>query len=242
MRDQYIIGPPLTLFIFPCQEMTVLYPPQHHDSLETDIARIILTFHRHEPMAPRRHGASSPERYHACGSQPRVSHSSDYPRRRSVAIQDLLNPVGEDNNRSVLHQPERHFDYTSSDQGQSSSRHSSVDRESLVSVQSRTSSGRRSPPRGHGRREFRPTYTEEEVHFIWYHRVDLGWEWKEVLNAFHSQFPAGKSRGASGIQCKYYRHLEGHGIPQVRQRDRKAMAAQEYGIRARTGLWYPWMR
>ncbi|KAL8802049.1 MAG: hypothetical protein Q9182_004062 [Xanthomendoza sp. 2 TL-2023] len=220
--------------------MTVRYPRNHHNTLESDIARIILTFHDHEPMAPRRHGPGSPEAYHSHGSQPRPSHSFDYPRRRSVAIQDLLNPVREDN-RSAIHQPEQHLDYAGSDHGRSSSRQSSIDRESLVSAQSRTSGDHRSPPRGHGRREFRPTYTEEEVHFIWYHRVDLGWEWKEVLNAFHSQFP-GRLRGASGIQCKYYRHLEGHGIPQVRQRDRKAMASQEYGIRARTGLWYPWMR
>ncbi|KAL8785300.1 MAG: hypothetical protein Q9213_003445 [Squamulea squamosa] len=191
-------------------------------------------------MAPRRHGSSSPGGYQSHGITSRASHISDYPRRRSVAIQDLLNPVREDS-RSSLHQPERHLEYAGSDHGRTSSRHSSDDRELLISAQSTAPTGRRSPPRGHGRREFRPTYTEEEVHFIWYHRVDLGWEWKEVLNAFHSQFP-GRLRGASGIQCKYYRHLEGHGIPQVRQRDRKAMAAQEYGIRATTGLWYPWMR
>ncbi|KAL8999074.1 MAG: hypothetical protein Q9169_001962 [Polycauliona sp. 2 TL-2023] len=215
--------------------MTVLYPLGHHNSSESDVARIILTFQHHAPMAPRRHAPGSPGPYQSCGNSSRASYDPDYPRRRSVAIQDLLNPVREDR------QPERHLDYTSSDQGRTSSRHSSVDRASVVSAQSRTSIGHRSPPRGHGRREFRPTYTEEEVHFIWYHRVDLGWEWKEVLNAFHSQFP-GKLRGASGIQCKYYRHLENNGIPQVRQRDRKAMAAQEYGIRARTSLWYPWMR
>ncbi|KAL8731458.1 MAG: hypothetical protein Q9166_003433 [cf. Caloplaca sp. 2 TL-2023] len=220
--------------------MTVLYPLAHQSTLDSDIARIILTFHRHELMAPRRHEIGSLGEYQSLGSQSRPSHNSDYPRRRSVAIQDLLNPVGEDN-RSSPQSQEHHFQYPSSDPGRTSSRHSSVDRESNVSAQSRLSGGRRSPPRVHGRREFRPTYTEEEVHFIWYHRIDLGWEWKEVLNAFHTQFP-GRLRGASGIQCKYYRHLEGHGIPQVRQRDRKAMAAQEYGLRARTGLWYPWMR
>ena len=220
--------------------MTVLYPSRHHNSLESEIARIILTFHHHEPMAQRRHGTGSPGGYQSCGNSSRASQSFGYPRRRSVAIQDLLNPVREDS-RTGLHQPDQHLEYTGSDHGGTSSRNSSVGRESSLSHQSMSSVDRRSPARGHGRREFRPTYTEEQVHFIWYHRVDLGWEWKEVLNAFHSQFP-GTLRGASGIQCKYYRHLEGHGIPQVRQRDRKAMAAQEYGIRAWTGLWYSWMR
>lgn len=44
-------------------------------------------------------------------------------------------------------------------------------------------------PEGTERRQFRPPYSEEEVDFIWYHRIDLGYEWADVERAYQHQFP-----------------------------------------------------
>lgn len=80
----------------------------------------------------------------------------------------------------------------------------------------------------------------EEADFIWYHRDDLGWQWQPILDAFKGQFPdSSTTRDVSGIQCKYYRHLEGQGLPQVRQR--RTAPAEEYYMRAFTERRYPWM-
>ncbi|KAI4190065.1 MAG: hypothetical protein L6R41_001031 [Letrouitia leprolyta] len=172
------------------------------------------------------------------------------PRRHSVAIQDLLNPVGGDD-ESPPHQPRPHdnIHYSNNENARRRSSKVNLDRGHPSSTRSTSSGVRRSPPRGRERREFRPTYTEEEVNFIWYHREDLGWDWSLICDAFNRQFPGrdvtGRDlagRDKSGIQCKYYRHLENNGVPQVRQRDRTTSAAENYGMRANTGLWYPWMR
>lgn len=169
---------------------------------------------------------------------------SGSPRRRSVAIQDLLNPVAGDDESVVHHPPYDNNRYSNNDNGRRWSRQTSLDHGSRPSPRPTSSGVRRSPPRGRERREFRPTYTEEEVNFIWYHREDLGLEWSLVCDAFNRQFPGRDvaGRDKSGIQCKYYRHLENNGVPQVRQRDRTTSAAENYGMRANTGLWYPWMR
>lgn len=105
----------------------------------------------------------------------------------------------------------------------------------------------------------RPTYQQEEEYFIWYHRVDLGLDWRDVRTAYNAQFPNRQRRGFQGIQCKYYRCCETHGIPRVRERNRGGVGAVGgggggngggvggvggggYGVRQRLpGLWYPWM-
>lgn len=93
------------------------------------------------------------------------------------------------------------------------------------------------------RREFRPTYHQEEEYFIWYHRVDLNMDWPEVRNAYNTQFPGRQRRGFQGIQCKYYRCAENHGVPRVRERNKTVPASQVYGVRAKCPhIWYPWMR
>ncbi|KAL8789017.1 MAG: hypothetical protein Q9195_007037 [Heterodermia aff. obscurata] len=92
------------------------------------------------------------------------------------------------------------------------------------------------------RREFRPTYSDEETLFIWYHRLDLGWDWNLITEAFNKQFPERPRGGAGGIQCKYYRCTADNNIPKVRERRRSASAADEYGMKAKTRLHYPWMR
>lgn len=220
--------------------MKVFNPSGQPGSLDFDTAHIILTFRQHPAMAPGRY-ASGQDRSRA--SRLTGSDNSSSPRRRSVAIQDLLNPVGGDNG-SGLRQTAQRNQYSGSHQGRGWSRQSSLNSGSRGSPQRRaspsSSSGRPSPPRDRERRSFRPTYSEEEVDFIWYHRVDLRWEWSDVLRAFNYQFPDKTAREVGGIQCKYYRHLESIGIPQVRRRNRSA-SVENYGMRAHTGHWYPWM-
>ena len=107
----------------------------------------------------------------------------------------------------------------------------------------RSSMGGGSYPSNRERREFRPTYQQEEQLFLWYHRIDLGMDWTDVRNAYNAQFPQRQRRGFQGMQCKYYRCCESHGVPRVRNRDRTASMGKAYGLRARLpSVWYPWMR
>jgi len=128
----------------------------------------------------------------------------------------------------------------------------SRERFSSVSSSSSTNGGdRRRPPR--------PKYEEEEMYFIWYHRVDLGQEWKEVREAFNHQFPDRQRRGFQGIQCKFYRFIKEKNCPTLREQRRMrdgeflregataALAgdvsgAPKFGVREYTNVWYPWMR
>lgn len=79
------------------------------------------------------------------------------------------------------------------------------------------------------------------MYFIWYHRIDLGYDWQDINRAYNAQFPERPRQRIGGIQCKYYRYCEEFGVPKVRNRDRAASAAEKYGMRSRTGLTYPWM-
>lgn len=221
--------------------MKVSDPIEERGSLDFDIAHIILTFHQHHPMAPRRYAQGQG---HGRGSYLTTPDASSNPHRRSVAIQDLLNPDngGDDRGLRLTHE---HNHYPGSSQRRRWSRESDSASSFYGSPRHRaspsSSGGRPSPPRERERRTFRPTYSEEEIDFIWYHRVDLGWEWNEILRAFNFQFPDRITREVGGIQCKYYRHLENNGLPQVRRRVRTA-SIEEYGMRAHTGRWYPWMQ
>ncbi|KAJ5853142.1 hypothetical protein N7534_005685 [Penicillium rubens] len=126
----------------------------------------------------------------------------------------------------------------------------SRERFSSVSSSSSTNDDRRRPPR--------PKYEEEEMYFIWYHRVDLCQEWKEVREAFNRQFPDRQRRGFQGIQCKFYRFIKEKKCPTLREqrrmRDGELMregaataladggGAPNFGVRGYTNVWYPWMR
>ncbi|KAG2414255.1 hypothetical protein HFD88_003446 [Aspergillus terreus] len=115
---------------------------------------------------------------------------------------------------------------------------------------SSASAERRRPPR--------PKYEEEEMYFIWYHRVDLCQEWKEVRESFNRQFPHRQRRGFQGIQCKFYRFIKEKKCPTLREqrrlrdgdflRDGGAAAAlvdsanPRFGVVEWAGVWYPWMR
>ncbi|OJJ43268.1 hypothetical protein ASPZODRAFT_146286 [Penicilliopsis zonata CBS 506.65] len=88
----------------------------------------------------------------------------------------------------------------------------SRDRYDSVSSSSSNAAERRRPPR--------PKYEEEEMYFIWYHRVDLCQEWKEVRESFNRQFPSRQRRGFQGIQCKFYRFIKEKRCPTLREQRR----------------------
>lgn len=111
------------------------------------------------------------------------------------------------------------------------------------------------------RRPPRPKYDEEEMYFIWYHRVDLGQEWKEVRESFNSRFPHRPRNGYQGIQCKYYRFIREKHCPTLREQHRKRSRSEAssttgpshassrdmenspvYGVLGWTNIRYPWMR
>ena len=167
----------------------------------------------------------------------------DNMRSRSMAIESLLNPPQEERNPPPRYRESRSNSY----QSQGSSSPESVGFNRLR--QPRQDYDRRRRPLSRSssiareRREFRPTYLQEEEYFIWYHRVDLGLDWSDVRQAYNAQFPQRQRRGFQGIQCKYYRCCDQYGIPKVRQRSRALTADEAYGVRNRLpGLWYPWMR
>ena len=93
------------------------------------------------------------------------------------------------------------------------------------------------------RRDFRPTYREEEEHFIWYHRIDLNMDWPQIIESFNVTFDTRKRAGLQGIQCKYYRCLTNHKVPSTRQRNKTPDGKHKYSLRAwLPGLEYSWMR
>ncbi|OJD11436.1 hypothetical protein ACJ73_09536 [Blastomyces percursus] len=121
------------------------------------------------------------------------------------------------------------------------------------------------------RRAPRPKYDEEEMYFIWYHRVDLRQEWKEVRESFNAQFPNRQRKGFQGIQCKYYRFIKEKNCPTLREQRRRRSGGNsggsgengsenvssgsdgnsrsdfnedlpQYGVIKWTGVRFPWMR
>lgn len=121
------------------------------------------------------------------------------------------------------------------------------ERSNSVSSKSTTVAQRRRPPR--------PKYEEEEMYFIWYHRVDLSQEWKEVRESFNRQFPTRQRRGFQGIQCKFYRFIKEKKCPTLREqrrmRDSEFISQNgsnchevrpRFGVVQWAGVWYPWMK
>lgn len=121
--------------------------------------------------------------------------------------------------------------------------------DSVSSTSSTTVSERRRAPR--------PKYTDEEMYFIWYHRVDLDEDWRDCTDAFNKQFPGqGRSeRNTQGIQCKFYRFINAKKCPTVREqrrlKDGEFMAhgrstrerlLPKFGVVEWCHVWYPWMR
>ncbi|RMZ92178.1 hypothetical protein DV736_g574, partial [Chaetothyriales sp. CBS 134916] len=72
--------------------------------------------------------------------------------------------------------------------------------------------------RGQTSRPPRYRYSEEEFHFLWYHKNDLGLAWDRIEEKYRLYFDQCRSKG--GLQCKLYRILEEHGIPKLRDLNR----------------------
>jgi hypothetical protein len=93
------------------------------------------------------------------------------------------------------------------------------------------------------------------MYFIWYHRVDLRQEWKEVRESFNAQFPNRQRSGFQGIQCKYYRFIKEKNCPTLREQRRRRGSGTDgsarnsfsedspaYGVVRWTGMRFPWMK
>ncbi|MCJ1453030.1 hypothetical protein MMC28_003375 [Mycoblastus sanguinarius] len=195
-------------------------------------------------------------------------------RRRSMTIQDMLNPSDEDARRS----PPTPSSPSSSDEERGPPRPTRTDHSSQRSIGSPRSGPHshrvdRSPrPGGRSRRpsatpsaqssgsrlprspevpartrSFRPTYNPEEVAFIWYLRIDRGYLWPDIMDAFNARFARSEDekRDVPGLQCRYYRLVTENDIPNVRNRRRDQNVVDNYGYepRARAGrqIWYPWL-
>jgi len=98
-------------------------------------------------------------------------------------------------------------------------------------------------PRSTQPRAPRPKYSLEEDHFIWYQRIDLEKDWKEVSQAFNEYFQDRHRDGESGLQCRFYRILDSAGIPNIRSlkssNDKERIAG--FGLVEQTRYRYSWM-
>ncbi|KIW63480.1 hypothetical protein PV04_10312 [Phialophora macrospora] len=88
-------------------------------------------------------------------------------------------------------------------------------------------------------------YDPEQAYWIWYHRIDLGEEWDEVIEKYSVQF--GEPRGKSGIQTKYYRVLNEHRVEAVRlqrkgRKKKRRAPGNTFGVVQRTTERFAWMR
>ncbi|WEW57793.1 hypothetical protein PRK78_003260 [Emydomyces testavorans] len=141
-----------------------------------------------------------------------------------------------------------HSEWSDRHCGSSSSSPGPYQRERFPSVSSGSSTvpERRRPPR--------PKYEEEEMYFIWYHRVDLRQEWKQVRESFNAQFPNRQRNGFQGIQCKYYRFIKEKNCPTLREQRRRRNGdsggpkhgihddSPAYGVVRWCDVWFPWMK
>ncbi len=115
----------------------------------------------------------------------------------------------------------------------------------MGSVSSAASSMSDETPTGHRpRRAARPKYDHEMSYFIWFHRTDLGMSWNDVRDAFNKYFH--KTRDVPGIQSKYYRVLNDHGVPSIRQQRRGRETPRDSNNDAKMrdvvkGVHYAWM-
>ncbi|EED11714.1 conserved hypothetical protein [Talaromyces stipitatus ATCC 10500] len=126
--------------------------------------------------------------------------------------------------------------YAKLQQKASGGRHKYEDSTLVFSAYS-TSIGHRRPPR--------PRYTCEEMHFIWYHRVDLKKEWSDCIAAFNEHFcsQGHTERKIPGIQCKLYRFMYAQKCPTVRKTQRsKNRILPKHGVVDWCRVSYPWMK
>lgn len=189
-------------------------------------------------------------------------HHADIHTRQQVGLSLRQTQVGDTNNihhhrQDAFEQEEKSLSQSKEDNGQKQARNSTGSYRcerygSVSSTSSITVSERRRAPR--------PKYTDEEMYFIWYHRVDLDEEWRDCTEAFNKQFPGqGRSeRNTQGIQCKFYRFINAKKCPTVREqrrlKDGEFMACgrggrstrerlmPQFGVVEWCHVWYPWMK
>lgn len=148
-------------------------------------------------------------------------------------------------NRTSHHADQQFLNYKPNSPLSSPDYYSRDRHDSVSSSSSTNAADRRRPPR--------PKYEEEEMYFIWYHRVDLSQEWREVRESFNRQFPNRPRDGFQGIQCKFYRFIKEKNCPTVREQRRmrdgeflqgspRERRAPTFGVIEWVGVWYPWMR
>ena len=174
------------------------------------------------------------------------------PRRRLMAIQELLNPSDKDVRVSVSPSvcSEPAFDgdnrtlrlkVVSRNTARPSRVRGRFGRARLSpSVASRSSRSTLSPDVPVRRRSFRPAYNQEMADFIWFLKVDQNRPWDEILTEYNSQFSE-DHRDKSGLQCKYYRHIKSFGITRTRAQQRTAGGPSPYGMMSNTRRRYSWM-
>ncbi|KAL9639646.1 MAG: hypothetical protein Q9164_000802 [Protoblastenia rupestris] len=196
--------------------------------------------------------------------------SNSSPRRRLMAIQDMLNPFMEDvrpsaspslstvselegngrasaspslSSESGIDEDDHSLGRgaVSADRDRSpTSRRSSRRGRLSSSARSRSSRSSMSPDVQARSRAFRPAYNDEMANFIWFLKVDLGRQWDDILIEYNRQFPE-DTRDKGGLQCKFYRHIKKYNIPQTRFQQRNTNGSSRFGTLANTRRRYPWM-
>lgn len=85
------------------------------------------------------------------------------------------------------------------------------------------------------RKEYRRPYTEEQVMWLWFFKIDVQMKWDDVLEKYNVDWPKDQ-REKGGTQCKFYRLAAQYGLPKMRQ-----MKGSPKYIAHRYGMW-PMMR
>lgn len=162
--------------------------------------------------------------------------------RRSMNIEDILNPCDEDTKRSP-----------GSLQGNRAPRFGQHSHAADTSARSLECSRPPPPHRGSGSpdvpsrtRAFRPAYSDEEQHFIWYLRIDCGYSWTAIADFYNARFSQDGEgrREIPGLQCRFYRTTEANGLPNVREMRRTRHTVQRCAMREITGYTrekYSWL-
>ncbi|KAL2866408.1 uncharacterized protein BJX67DRAFT_355674, partial [Aspergillus lucknowensis] len=231
---------------------SLLNPPAESEKPSTKVQQYGPLTPQYSPLyAPSPHQqyyysfSEDHHHHHHHGHHGHHSHHS-YHNHRHHPYSQATTPTSQDHSFT----PYRPRSTDSSPEAYSRDRYDSVSSSSSTNNNSSSTAGdRRRPPR--------PKYEEEEMYFIWYHRVDLCQEWKEVRESFNRQFPSRQRRGFQGIQCKFYRFIKEKKCPTLREQRRMRdgeflrqesssssfnSGAPQFGVVEWMGVWYPWMR
>jgi len=92
--------------------------------------------------------------------------------------------------------------------------------------------------------EIQDSFTLEQDFFVWYHHIDLGQSWSEIIAKFEAEFPYHAPMYQIHLQRSFLRTSSRHNIkwPWRRPTVKAGLDAVElYGMVAKTGIWFPWM-